>query len=166
MIDAGYYFQHSHAELINGGIIDKSSPGALYYTVLSLLEAILRATFGTGHIIRTQAPFVVSDDSEPEPDIAVVSGAPRDYLHKHPSKAQLLVEIADSTLQYHREIKSELYAKCGIPEYWLVNLQERCVEVFRNARKGRYTELKSYYEGDSVTPLYVNGVVEVVGFMP
>ena len=165
MIDAGLFPPHSHAELINGKIIDMSPQGTVHYTVLTLLEAILRKTFGTGHIIRTQAPFIVSDDSEPEPDIAVVTGSPRNYLHEHPSKAKLLVEISDTTLKYDRETKNGLYATGGIPEYWVVNLKENCVEVFRAPRNGRYTELKSYYTGESITPVNAAGAVDVAEFL-
>ena len=166
MVDAGFFPPHSHAELINGEIIDMSPQGTVHYTVLSLLEAILRENFDAGYLIRTQAPFIVSNDSEPEPDIAVVTGTPRDYLHEHPSKACLLVEISDTTLHFDRETKSAMYAACGIPEYWLVNLKENCVEVFRQPRNGRYSELKSYFAGDSITPLDVDGAIEVIGFLP
>ena len=71
-----------------------------------------------------------------------------------------------ATLQYDRETKSELYATCGVPEYWLVNLEDNCVEVFRKPRNRRYTELKSYYAGDSITPQNVDGAVEVIEFLP
>ncbi|MGQ9880607.1 MAG: Uma2 family endonuclease [Armatimonadota bacterium] len=71
-------------------------------------------------------------ESEPEPDVAIVPGEPGDYRDTHPTTAVLVAEVAPSLLEYDRQVKGLLYAGANIPEYWLVNLEERCVEVYRD----------------------------------
>jgi hypothetical protein len=78
-----------------------------------------------------QGPLALDPDSEPEPDVAVVSGAPEDYSRAHPSRAALAVEIADSSLGADREYKGSLYARAGLADYWIVNLVDRVLEVYR-----------------------------------
>jgi Uma2 family endonuclease len=80
--------------------------------------------------VRVQLPIALDDESEPEPDLAVVSGGPRDYAN-HPSRPALVVEIADSTLAFDREHKGSLYARARLPDYWIVNLVDRTLEVYR-----------------------------------
>lgn len=82
--------------------------------------------------MRPQLPLSLDPDSEPEPDAAVVRGAPRDYVDTHPTTALLVVEVADTPLDLDRGKKAGLYAKAGIPEYWIVNLVEPVLEVHRD----------------------------------
>ena len=83
-------------------------------------------------MVRVQLSFVAGKRSVPEPDVAVVPGRKTDYLSAHPTTALLIVEVADSSLGQDRITKSWIYAKAGVPEYWLVNLRDDCVEVFRD----------------------------------
>jgi Uma2 family endonuclease len=94
----------------------------------------LRSAFGAGWHARLQAPLALDDDSEPEPDVAVVAGEYRDYVSGHPSTAALVVEVADSSLGLDRRLKVGLYARAGLPEYWIVNLVEGVLEVHRGPR--------------------------------
>ena len=91
----------------------------------------LRAAFGAGWHPRLHAPLALDEDSEPEPDVAVVAGAPRDYVRAHPSTAALVVEVADSSVRLDRRLKSGLYARAGLQEYWIVNLVGGVLEVHR-----------------------------------
>jgi Uma2 family endonuclease len=101
-----------------------------------------------------QLPFVVGDDSEPEPDIAVVRGNPRDYIFAHPSNAVLLVEISDSTLDYDRRRKGPVYARADVPAYWIVNLVDRVVEVYREPTADRgYQTVRRYHPGETISPI-------------
>jgi Uma2 family endonuclease len=84
--------------------------------------------------VRLQAPLALDDDSEPEPDVAVVAGEYRDYVSGHPSTAPLVVEVADSSLGLDRRLKGGLYARAGLPEYWIANLVEGVLEVHREPR--------------------------------
>jgi Uma2 family endonuclease len=86
------------------------------------------------------SPLALSDDSEPEPDIAVVPAG--DYATAHPGRALLLVEVADASLRKDRGIKTALYAAAGIPEFWLVNVPDHVVEVHRHPSAGRYSEIR------------------------
>lgn len=83
-------------------------------------------------------PLALDEHSEPEPDISVVTGTPRDYKEAHPKTAVLIVEIADAFLSFDLENKRRLYARVGIPEYWIVNLIDQRVEVFRHPKASRY----------------------------
>ena len=91
----------------------------------------LEAAFGPGWHMRMQGPLGLDADSEPEPDVAVVSGGPDDYAHAHPSRPALTVEIADSSLAADRDYKGSLYARAGLDDYWVVNLVDRVLEVYR-----------------------------------
>jgi Uma2 family endonuclease len=96
--------------------------------------------------------------SEPEPDIAIVSGSPRDYRDAHPSTALLIVEVADASLAFDRTVKASLYARAAIPEYWLLNLVDQLLEVHRNPGQssgGRYALVERHQAGDRVAPLFL-----------
>jgi len=94
----------------------------------------------------------LGSDSEPQPDIAVVPGHFLDYLYAHPSTAILIIEVADSSLLHDQERKARLYAREGIPEYWLLNLVDWCLEVYREPKDGFYTSHTVLRAGDSVSP--------------
>jgi Uma2 family endonuclease len=87
-----------------------------------------------------QSPLALSDDSEPEPDVAVVPAG--DYRQSHPSQALLVVEVSDTSLDKDRGVKTALYATAGVPEFWLVNLPDRVVEVHRQPSAGRYSVIE------------------------
>jgi Uma2 family endonuclease len=122
-----------------------SSEGDLIPQAIHLALEVLRRIFSTGYTLRGQAPLALDEHSEPESDIAVVEGAIRDFVSAHPQTAVLVVEVADSTLQYDRTTKARLYARNSIPEYWIVNLQERRLEVYRHPVSDEYKG----YEGEA-----------------
>jgi hypothetical protein len=99
--------------------------------------------------VRVQSPLALSDDSEPEPDIAVVPAA--EYRRAHPTQALLVVEVADTSVQKDRGIKTALYATADIPEFWLVNLIDRVVEIHRTPVSGRYTDVQLVDHGGHLT---------------
>ena len=88
--------------------------------------------YGAEHVVRSQSPLALGDRSEPEPDIAVVRGKMRDFSREHPTTALSVIEVSDSTLEFDRVTKSSLYAKFGIPHYWVLNLRDRCLEIFQS----------------------------------
>jgi Uma2 family endonuclease len=103
-------------------------------------------------------PLALSDDSEPEPDLAVVAGDARVYMKEHPTTALLVVEVADSSLAFDRQRKGRIYAAAAIPEYWIVNLAERVLEVYRMpavAGSGgfEYTQRTTLDDRSRVSPL-------------
>ena len=130
----------SRVELLLGALVDVTPQGPLHANVVRrLAERLTRELISDVHT-RVQSPLALSDDSEPEPDIAVVPGG--DYDTAHPSQALLVIEVADTSLHKDRGIKTALYATAGVPELWLVNLAEKIVEVHRQPSAGRYADIR------------------------
>ena len=153
-------FKGQRVELVLGQIIEMSPPGSRHATVVLLVQEAVRRAFGPGYVVRGQLPFFVDPSCEPEPDIAVVAGNIRDSLEGHPSSAVLLVEVAESSLMYDRTTKASIYANAQIAEYWIVNLIEQTVEVYREAQPDTdavagyaYAEVAVWRRGERITPL-------------
>ena len=160
MTEVGILAPDERVELIEGEIIKMSPQNTPHAVAVSLISEILRVFFGKGYYVRTQMPMDINEISEPEPDVAVVSGTPRDYLLGHPTTALLIVEVSDSTLAYDRNQKASLYAKADIADYWIVNLINRRLEVHREPAPMPeqpfgcgYKQITHYVETDHVTPL-------------
>jgi Uma2 family endonuclease len=137
MVEAGL-FRGERLELWKGVLVPMApqySPHAS--TVQALTHAFVVALVPARRAsVRVQLPIALSDDSEPEPDVAIVPWG--DYCDAHPTTAHLIIEVAESSLKDDRGFKSEEYAKAGIPEYWIVNLQDRVVEVHRSPGRDNY----------------------------
>lgn len=131
MIDAGVFGPEDRLELLDGEIIEKLWQMPRHATAVVLVSNMLSRAFGDGCDIRSQLPLSLSDRSEPEPDIAVVKGSPRDYRDAHPSTALLIVEVADATRGYDRGHKLAAYARAGIGEYWILDVVGETLEVCR-----------------------------------
>ncbi len=135
----GIFTTEDPIELIDGEIITHMSPQkSPHGIVIDLVVAAVERAFGTGYYSREQQPLRLGLLSLPEPDVAVVRGSPRDYLGGHPLNAELVVEVADSSLAIDRGRKLRLYAREGVPEYWIVNLVDDCVEVYRQPEGEAY----------------------------
>ena len=115
--------------------------------VMQLSELLMRAAGGRAKV-RVQLPFSASEVSLPEPDIAVVP--PGNYEGTHPAAAVLVVEVAVESLRKDRHLKAELYARAGVPEYWIVNLVDRCIEVHAQPLQGTYTKVETIAAGGFV----------------
>jgi len=155
-------FRDRRVELIEGQVIEMSALGSPHVTAVTLATQTLRDAFGSGWVVRVQAPLNIrmGMGADPEPDIAVVEGDIRDYKDEHPQTADLLVEIADSSVKYDRQRKGSLYARAWVEDYWIVNLKKRQLEVYRNpitdatAPFGfKYRDKLIFKQGDSVSPL-------------
>lgn len=158
LVTEGFFHPEERLELVEGEIIRMTPQGSPHATAISLCVEALRAAFGADHHVRVQMPLALTDDSEPEPDVAVVAGNPRDYRDAHPTTALLIVEVADATLPYDRERKANLYARAGIAEYWIVNLLDRCLEVYRRptlsgTANARYADRAVLPTEESIAPL-------------
>jgi Uma2 family endonuclease len=123
-------FARRRVELMGGEIIEMSAIGPLHASVVAHVYRLLNRLFPDHHV-RGQLPFDASDDSEPEPDIALVPGEPGDYRDAHPKHVALMIEVADSSLRYDRGRKASLYAASGVSDYWVINLLARRIEVYR-----------------------------------
>jgi Uma2 family endonuclease len=152
LVDHGVLTEEDHVELLEGVIVAVAPEGPRHSGVVELVVATLRAALGARASVRTAHPFDASEWSVPEPDIAVVSGTPRDYLDRHPSSAHLVVEVAVSSLPQDRLTKAPIYAASGVPEYWIVNLRQEQLEMFRSPDHAarRYTVVEIAGRGDQV----------------
>jgi Uma2 family endonuclease len=153
--EAGVFHPEERLELIEGEIFRMSPQDSPHATACDLTEDALRGVFGRGYRVRTQKPLSLGADSVPEPDLAVVRGGVRDYAKAHPTTAELVVEVADSSLGYDRNRKAPLYARAGVPDYWILNLSERVLEIYRDPdpANGQYRQITRLGEDESISPL-------------
>jgi len=119
-------------ELIGGQLVVAEPQGSYHATAIGAVDDALRAALPPGWVVRAQMPVALDDESEPEPDLAVVPGERADYRADHPARPALVVEVAESSLAFDREDKGSLYARGGVRDYWIVNLVERVLEVYRD----------------------------------
>ena len=160
LIEVGILRTGDRVELLGGQLCVSEPQNSPHATAISLASEALRQAFtGLWHI-RIQSPIALDQESEPEPDLAVVAGRPRDYLADHPARPALVVEVADSSLAVDREHKGSLYARARLPEYWIANLVDRVVEVYREPVPSAaafygwaYRVGQTLRPGEHVTPL-------------
>jgi Uma2 family endonuclease len=138
-------FAGERLELLDGLLVVREPQGSPHAAMVGQVGEALRVAFGPGWHVRVQAPIALDDESEPEPDVAVVAGAFRDDLGQHPSRPALVVEVADSSLRLDRRMKSGLYARARLPEYWIVNLVDRVLEVYREPVATSETPYRTTY---------------------
>jgi len=157
MVDAGI-LEDQRVELIGGEILQMSPIHNPHVVACTLVTELLREAFGKTVHLRVQAPLAF-DESEPQPDIAVIPGSPRDYDY-HPNCAFLVVEVSDSSLRFDRKVKGSLYASARIPEYWLLNLRDSQLEVYRSPKRDktqrfgfRYSTVQVLKRKEGVVPL-------------
>ena len=119
--------------------------------------------------VRVQLPLGPDPDSEPEPDVAAVLGARLDFTDEHPTSAALVIEVADTTLRFDRVVKAAVYARAGIEDYWIVNLVDGIVEVYRDPGPDAaspighgYRQRRTFGSGTSITPVAFPDVVVAV----
>ncbi|MCS6897377.1 MAG: Uma2 family endonuclease [Nitrospira sp.] len=132
MAEAGILRPDERVQLLEGDIVTMTPPNSPQAVTIGKTQRALERLYGPHVWVRVQMPVLIDPDSEPEPDLAVVPGIPDEYLKEHPRTAWLVVEVADTTLALDRDQKARIYARAGIPEYWIVNLTERCLEVYRD----------------------------------
>jgi len=130
-IRAGVFGEGDPIELLEGLLVQKMSKNRPHVVALAELLQQINVFLPSGWFTQTQDPITL-EDGEPEPDLAVVRGSARDYREGHPRPADvgLVVEVSDPTLDRDRGIKLRSYARAGLPAYWIVNLVDRCVEVY------------------------------------
>lgn len=159
MADLGF-FQGKRVELIEGEIIEMSPMNKPHATAIRILLSIFNKLFPNGYLVDSQLPMSFSKISEPEPDIAVIKGQIKDFAESHPKTAELIIEVSDATLYYDRNRKASLYAKNKIQDYWILNLKNKRLEVYRRPIKDKtmfygfgYAESFIFTENDEVSPL-------------
>lgn len=161
MIELGILTKNDRVELIRGEIVNKMAIGDLHVGAVNRLNFTLTARFHGRALLQIQCPVRLSD-SEPEPDVSVLDFRPDFYASGKatPANILLLIEVADSSLEMDREVKTPLYAENGIREYWIVNLIDRQIEIFRQPQPdGTYRERLIRRPGEQVDLLAFPGVL-------
>lgn len=124
-------FEGRGAKLIHGQVIEEGPMNPPHAIAGTKTEDLIRDVFGRGWHVRVQKPLVLGQASDPEPDVAVVRGRPGDYT-THPTTADLVIEISDTSLGYDTTTKAELYAAAGIADYWVLDVTGRQLHVYRD----------------------------------
>jgi Uma2 family endonuclease len=164
-------FEGRRAMLIEGVIVEEGPMNPPHRIALELTTDVMRAVFGTGWRVCVQMPLALGQTTDPSPDIAVVAGTVRG-TSSHPSTAALVIEVADTSLNYDTTTKAELYATAGIADYWVVDIGARQLQVFRDptpiaAGGVAYRTHLSLGVNESIAPLAASGsTVRVVDMLP
>ena len=168
------FFDGKRVELIEGEIIEMSPMKSLHATVIRLVLEVMKNVFAKGYIIDSQLPMSFNKNTEPEPDVAIVKGEIKDFTQAHPKTAELIIEISDATLRYDRMKKASLYAKNKIQDYWILNVKDKRLEVYRRPIKDKtmfygfgYAERLIFTEKDTAAPLAApDAKIKVADLLP
>lgn len=158
--------------LLQGTVWELGPMNPPHAVSVNLVFQALQPIFGAGWVIRPQLPLVLDLDTDPLPDIAVVTGSPRDYLHDHPKTAALVVEISDTTLGLDITEKAELYATADIRDYWVLDLNAQRLLVFRDPAAlpdggASYRSHLTLGPAESISPLAApSATVRVADLLP
>jgi len=152
-------FQDERVELLRGVLVKMSPQHAAHASTVQKLTQLLASRLQGRFILRIQSPLALLDDSEPEPDVAVVPLG--DYDAAHPTTALLVIDVSDSTLKKDRG-KASMYASAGIGEYWIVNIAARTVELYSSPEGDRYAEARTLRPGDALRPAALGDVTIAV----
>jgi Uma2 family endonuclease len=166
-------FEHKPALLLDGELLVRSVASPMRATALCLASEALRTVFRNGFVVRTHMPLPLGENTDPMPDLVITRGTPRDHSNS-PADALLVCEVSESTLDFDTDDKASLYAAAGIADYWVVDLVNRQVVVFRDpvpdaARRfgAGYATVTTHPAGQSVSPLAVpTATVAVADLLP
>ena len=155
MAETGVLRPDVRVELLDGKIIDMSPIGPFHGGLVKRLSRIFNLKAQGRWLVSTQDPLRLDDHSEPEPDVMLLKPAADDYTSRHPQPEDvfLLIEVADSTLEYDREEKLPAYGRAGVTEFWIVNLQEATLEIYREPHFTGYGLKTVLHAGDQARPL-------------
>lgn len=132
LVEQGVFGSADRIELLDGLLVVREPQGSRHAVAVGLVRAALERTFARGFHVREEKPVALDDRSEPEPDVVVVRGRLRDYATAHPTAPVLLVEVAEASVARDRLFKGGLYARAGLADYWVLNLVDEVLEVYRD----------------------------------
>ncbi len=165
MAECGILGEDDRVELVNGQVVEMSPIGNRHASTVGRLTELFGQRKGGQAILWVQNPIRLGRHSEPQPDVCLPRPRADFYGGGHPEAADilLLVEVADTSADYDREVKIPLYARAGVPETWLVNLPTERIEVYRNPGPEGYADVRTAGRGDRLTPLLLDDVTLGVG---
>ena len=152
MFEAGVFRPDERVELIRGELIAVPPMGAPHRAAINRLNRLLTDRFNGRAVVQVQCPVIVSDDSEPEPEFALLRYDPTGYEGREPGPADtlLMIEVGFSSRRFDRKVKVPLYAETGVPEVWLVDLVDRVVAVFKHLDSGEYLTRRIARAGETI----------------
>ena len=154
MAEAGILSPYDRVELIDGEIVRMASIGSYHAGCVDYLATFFGHTLGFSVVIRVQNPLRVDEHNEPQPDLTLLK--PRDdfYTQSHPGSGDVLlaVEVSHTTVEFDRDVKAPLYARAGIPELWLVNLEDGYLDALSHPEGGEYRVARRLVRGDTIAP--------------
>jgi Uma2 family endonuclease len=173
LVDLGVFKPGEQLELLDGILVVREPQNARHATAVLAVQETLRRAFDARWHVRPQLPIALDDSSEPEPDVSVVPGSYHQYRFMHPSRPVLVVEVSDTTLSADRR-KGGLYARGAVDEFWIVNLVDDALEVYRRPQVSQaarfrwvYTDTQVLRRGESITPLAVpDARIDVADLLP
>jgi len=154
MAAAAIFGEHDRIELLSGEIVEMTPIGSRHAACVSRLIHLLGPHLGEGAILRIQDPVRLDDYSEPQPDLAVVKSRADFYRDAHPGAADVLlvIEVADTSAEIDRTVKVPLYARAGVREVWIIDLNANQIDVYRRPSSGSYLEHETVVHGGWLRP--------------
>jgi Uma2 family endonuclease len=169
-VDAGLFAPEEHWELIAGELYETTHENSAQSHACLRARRRLEQVFAEAYCFLSGGdPISLAEDTEPEPDIAVVVGTAEQFAERHPTAAdiRLVVEVAVTSADFDRLVKAPVYAAAGIAEYWILHIEARRLEVYRNPKDGAYTSTVTIPESGAVSPLAApNAVIAVADLLP
>lgn len=161
MAQVGILREDDRIELIKGELIDMAPIGSKHASTVGVLTKLVILAAGEQGFVTSQSPVVLNDDSQPQPDLLLLKWRADYYVSAlpQPGDVLLLIEVSDATLHFDRDIKIPLYAKSGIPEVWLVNLEDATIEVYREPSPEGYKLMLRPSREDAISPIHFAGFV-------
>jgi len=156
MGEAGILREDDRIELIEGELIDMAPIGSRHVSAVAVLGKLLTLAAGDNALVTSQSPVVLNDNTQPQPDLLLLKRRDDYYASSlpEPDDVLLLVEVADTTLLFDRNIKIPLYAKNGIPEVWLINLNDSTIEIHREPSAEGYKLILRPSREDAISPAH------------
>jgi Uma2 family endonuclease len=155
MVEAGILSESDRIELIDGELVAMTPIGAPHNAAVDRANRAMVNATGDRAIVRTQGSVGLDEYNAPQPDVVLLRPQEDFYYYQlpGPSDILLIVEVADSSLQYDRKIKGRLYARLGVPEYWIADLQNACLFAYSEPSGESYGVVREFHRGDSIAPL-------------
>jgi len=168
MADAGVLARDARIELVEGVIVDMAPIGSRHAAAVNKLTRVLTAAVGARAIVSVQNPIRLGDGSEPQPDLALLRPRTDFYAEAAPTAADalLVIEVAQASAAYDRQVKVPLYAQHGVPEVWVVDLDDSLVRFYRSPQAGRYADITATETpGYTPVPMLEGAVVDLTGLL-
>lgn len=169
MVENGVFDENDQVELLNGAIVEKMPKGKNHANFNDIVANVFAQKLGGKIWIRNQNPIWLDEFSEPEPDIVLVEPPFQKYFKNHPTPAEiyLILEVSDSTLGYDRNTKGEAYARAGIRQYILLNIQEKVIEDYREPGADGFQSKQTYRAGQQFNLVaFPDTLLNVSDFLP